>query len=88
MDAATSPPPVAKEDYERRCFDQIGALMQDACRDGLERMFVKAATWYLAVIIARHGNCATADVLRQLGVHLDHIEEIERSRQTEGCKPH
>lgn len=69
--------PVLEKDFEQRCYRGMGALLEEASRDKLLPTFVWVATWHLAAIVRACGNRAMADILRQLGSHVQHIVDCE-----------
>jgi hypothetical protein len=85
---ATAPrPKVSREEFEKKCLEQIGALLTEADNANLNRSFVWAATWHLARVMHACGPAAAADILSKLGAHLDDIHAKKQAeREAEEAK--
>ena len=78
---AQVPAPLSKEAFERRCFAEMGVLLDDANRNRLAPTFVLAATWHLAAVVHEFGKRAMTDILRQLAMHVEQMDDVERARR-------
>ena len=86
-EAANAPAPLLKEVFERKCFVEMDALRDEGESADLAAIFVRVATWELAKVVQAHGKRAMTHILRELGAHIDHLEEIELAgREAEKAK--
>ena len=76
-----APAPPSQEAFERRCFGEMGALLADANRSRLAPTFVLVATWQLATVVHEFGKRAMTDILRQLAMHVEKMDDLERARR-------
>jgi hypothetical protein len=87
-------PKVSREEFEKKCLEQIGALLTEAENTNLNPSFVWAATWHLARVMHACGPWASADILTTLGGHLKELVEREKAHceaekaKAEGRLPH
>jgi hypothetical protein len=79
--AVNVPAGPSKEAYERKCFVEMEALLNEGESANLAATFVRAATLQLARVVQLYGKRAMTDILRQLGAHIDRLEEIDLARR-------
>ncbi len=71
-----SPPPMAKEEYERWCHARMEALLAEAARSRLIDSFTRIVTRQLAEVVVDTGGTDSWSILRELCAHIRHIEDM------------